>query len=232
LGQTTDAGKLSNEKRMSQITFTGTESRADRYNVLNVGSGTYVAGRLHPLFCTPIWQETRLDIDERVQPDVVGSITDMKAIENERFDAIWCSHILEHLHTWQVGNALSEFRRVLKPTGFVLIRSPDLEAVAQLVVEGQLETVAYQAPLGPITALDMIFGHSTSIERGNDFMAHHTGFTVERLGRLLLEAGFIEARVNRAPGFELWALAILPQVDRSALLAELRRNGLGRLADD
>jgi predicted SAM-dependent methyltransferase len=201
-------------------------------HVLNAGSGPITAARLHPLFQDSHWQETRIDIDERVQPDLVASITDMRVFEDARFDAIWCSHILEHLHTWQVGSALSEFRRVIKPTGFVLIRSPDLEAIAQLVVDGRLESVAYESPAGPITALDMIFGHSRSIEKGSAFMAHHTGFTVERLGRLLLEAGFVEARVKKTPGYDLWAVAIMPKVDRTALLAELRSKGLGGLAAD
>jgi predicted SAM-dependent methyltransferase len=200
--------------------------------VLNAGSGSLAADGLHPIFRNPNWQEVRLDIDERVRPDLVGSITDLSAFEDRRFDAIWCSHILEHLHTWQVGRALAEFRRVLKPTGFLLVRSPDLEAIAKLVVEGRLEAVAYQSPAGPITALDMLFGHSLSIQRGNHFMAHNTGFTLERLGRLLLEAGFGEARVNSASAFELWALATLPEVEKVSLFQELKKNNLGLLIDE
>ena len=211
---------------------TTTQEALSRHHVLNAGCGPYMAERLHPIFRKANWNEVRLDIDERVHPDLIGSIADMTFVQDARFDAIWCSHNLEHLHTWQVGKALSEFRRVLKPSGFVLLRSPDLEAIAQLVVSGNLESVAYQSPAGPITALDMIFGHSRSVEQGNEFMAHNTGFTAERLGRLLLEAGFSEARVRKDSAYDLWAIAMMPRTDKANLLNELRANGLGALADE
>jgi hypothetical protein len=100
-----------------------------------------------------------------------------------------------------------------------------LREVAELVVRGDLEAVAYESAVGPITALDMLFGHGRSIERGNSFMTHHTGLTVERAGRLLIEAGFHEARVSRAMRYELWALALMPQTDKNATIGALKATG-------
>ena len=67
--------------------------------VLNAGSGSYAARRLHPVFAQEAWKEIRLDIDPQSKPDVVASITDMKsAFSPQSFDAIWSSHTLEHLY--------------------------------------------------------------------------------------------------------------------------------------
>jgi hypothetical protein len=55
---------------------------------------------------------------------------------------------------------------------------------------------------------------------------------VERLGRLLLAAGFVEARVVKASGYELWALGITPDADRATLLTSLRNNGLAQLVGE
>lgn len=205
------------EHRVGQVNSAEVETK----RVLNAGCGPYKAERLHPLFRNASWAEIRVDIDKRVLPDLVASITNLSSIEDGSFDAVWCSHNLEHLHNCEVPQALEEFRRILRPQGFVLIRSPDLEAVAALVVKGELEKVAYHSPAGPITALDMIYGHSSSIQAGNVFMAHHTGFTVERLGQLLIGAGFCEALVTKRRAFELSALALMPSVDKDALLAAL-----------
>lgn len=193
--------------------------------VLNAGSGPYAPKKLHPTF--EGWKEVRLDIDPRVKPDLLGSITDMRSVAPDAsFDAIWCSHNLEHLHAHEVRPALTEFRRVLKPTGFALITCPDIEAVAQLVVDGRLEATAYTSPQGPITALDMIYGHGASIEKGNLFMAHNTAFTAERLGTLLVECGFHEAWTTKGRAFDLWAVGFMPDADRAPLQDRLLANGL------
>src|SRR5665647_349132 len=152
--------------------------------VLNAGSGPYAAGKLHPVFVRDEWQEIRTDIDPQVNPDRVSSITDLRSsFVSRSFDAIWSSHTLEHLYAHEVPSALAEFKRVLKPDGFALITSPDLEAVASLILDHGLDHVAYTSPAGPITPLDMLFGHSDSIASGHLYMAHKTGFTCASLRR-------------------------------------------------
>ncbi|HTP90464.1 MAG TPA: class I SAM-dependent methyltransferase [Xanthobacteraceae bacterium] len=194
--------------------------------VLNAGCGIYKPERLHAAFRTLGWSETRLDIDTRTTPDIVGSITDLSKIDDGTFDAIWCSHNLEHLYTHEVPKALAEFRRVLKPDGFALITSPDLEAVAELVLDGRIDDAAYQSPAGPITALDMLYGLSVSVARGNLFMSHHTGFTADRLGRLMIDSGFAEVLAKRGSSFDLWAIGLMPKANKQQLLLHLRANKL------
>lgn len=194
--------------------------------VLNAGSGSYAARKLHPVFVRNVWQEVRIDIDPQAEPDVVSSITDMRSsCRPQSFDAIWSSHTLEHLYTPEVPLALVEFNRVLKPDGFALITSPDLEAVAALVLERGLHHVVYTSPAGPITALDMLFGHTELIAEGHLYMAHKTGFTSASLGQRLVEAGFPVAIVKRE-GVDLWALGLMHEADQASIQRKLNAAGL------
>jgi len=190
--------------------------------VLHVGCGRPGAHKLHPTFRGPRWREVRVDIDARVGPDVRADIRDLQPFADGSVDAVWSSHNLEHLHDHDVPRALAEFRRVLRPDGFALITTPDIEAVAQLVVNGKLDTIAYHARAGPITALDMIYGHRSAIAAGNDLMCHRTAFSRDRLGRLLVQAGFTRAVVAQGDAFDLWAIALREKAPASleALAAE------------
>ncbi|AMJ63671.1 SAM-dependent methyltransferase [Bosea sp. PAMC 26642] len=197
-------------------------------HVLHVGCGGKAIRRLHQTFRDANqWHEIRLDVDEKVEPDIICSTVDMRgAVPTASVDAVWSSHNVEHLYDHEVPLAFAEFLRVLRPDGYFLMRCPDLEAVAEAMLKDGLENVAYVSPAGPITPLDMLFGHRASVARGNEYMAHKTGFTDLRLGRLLLEAGFGAAYTKRMPGFDLWAVAFAPQADVEAGIATLAGNGL------
>jgi len=180
--------------------------------VLNAGSGGAGSAPMHSGFAPEGWTEVRLDIDPRAAPDLVGSICDMRGlVADASFDAIWSSHSIEHLHTHEAGPAFREFTRVLKPDGFALVTCPDLAAIARFLAREGVETVVYQSAAGPIRPLDMLYGHARSIAAGQSWMAHNTGFTAERLGRLATEAGFAETRIMEGPMLDLWAALLMPK---------------------
>ena len=131
-------------------------------------------------------------------------------IKNNSIDAIFSSHNLEHLETHMVPIALKEMLRILKFGGFILVNLPDLETIAKLILDGKLENTLYNSLAGPVSPLDMLFGHNLSIQKGNSFMAHRTGFTAKRLGNLLIQAGFKEVRIIHGDNYDLWAIAIAP----------------------
>jgi predicted SAM-dependent methyltransferase len=194
--------------------------------VLNCGSGPKSIRKLDAIFDPAAWREIRIDLDPSVEPDFVGSMTDMrKHFRARTFDGIWSSHSLEHLHTHEIPHALAEFRRILRDDGFALISCPDLETVMTLFLERGPDFVVYQSGAGPITPLDMMFGHTRSIASGNLHMAHHSGLTAELLGGLLLQAGFAEA-VTKRQNFDLWALALTEDADRDGILGSLKSAGL------
>lgn len=189
-------------------TFVPCLSHSGIKKLLHVGCGTSPKNRLPECFQTEQWHEVRLDIDPKVKPDIVASLTDMAAVSSTSADAVWSSHSLEHLEGFQVKKALKEFYRVLKPGGFVLITLPDLTSIAALIIEERAAEALYQSPAGPITPLDMLFGHQASIEKGHKYMAHRTGFTQNLLRSKLIEAGFHEVRVMKGRFYDLWAIGI------------------------
>jgi predicted SAM-dependent methyltransferase len=184
-------------------------------NFLHVGCGPKRKDRTTAGFAD--WNELRFDIDEKVEPDLVGTMTDMSTVSSESVDAVFSSHNIEHLYPHEVPVALSEFLRVLKPDGFAVITCPDLQAVCELVAQDKLTEAAYSSPAGPIAPLDMLYGLRSSMANGNLYMAHRCGFTQKVLTSTLIEAGFGTVCATRRgkPYYDLWVCATVRQVDEN-----------------
>ena len=175
---------------------------------LHVGCGPKRKDQTTRGFNSADWQELRLDIDQSVAPDIVGTMTDMSAVADASVDALFSSHNIEHLYPHEVPVALAEFKRVLRPDGFVVITCPDLQSVCALVAQDKLADSAYISPAGPIAPLDILYGHRPSMARGNLYMAHKCGFTLKTLTAALSASGFQTiAGKRRVKGFDLWAVA-------------------------
>lgn len=184
---------------------------------LHVGCGPATKEQTTRGFNTPEWKELRLDINAAVNPDIVGSMTDMSAVEATSVDAVFSSHNIEHLYPHDVPVALAEFRRVLKPSGFIVITCPDLQSVCALVAEDKLTDTAYLSPAGPITPLDILYGYRAAMQNGNLYMAHRCGFTQKVLDATLLIAGFANVASVRGGNHELWALATISPMEEREL---------------
>jgi SAM-dependent methyltransferase len=176
--------------------------------VLNVGGNskaipipTHYAG----------WQHLLLDIDATRDADIVCDARELDSLDGTRFDAVYCSHNLEHYYRHDVPRVLAGFLHVLKPGGFAEVLVPDLEAVFRKVASGDvgLEDDLYVSPAGPIAVIDVIYGWGKEIqESGQDFFAHKTGFTARTLAATLQRAGFKEVWMPSAfNAYELHALA-------------------------
>ena len=184
--------------------------------LLNVGCGP--KGREHGFLGFQDWQEVRLDIDPSVEPDVVGTMTDLAAVPTGSVDAIVSSHNIEHLYPHEVPVALAEFVRVLTPQGILLITCPDLQSVCARVAQGELASPLYESPAGPISALDILYGHRGAMGAGNLYMAHRCGFTLEVLANTLQSCGFARSiGVARPENFDLWMLASKASLDDATL---------------
>jgi SAM-dependent methyltransferase len=178
--------------------------------VLHVGCGMKGEQGLHERFVGPDWHEVRLDVDPGVEPDIVASITDMSPVPDASVDALYSHHNIEHVFAHEVARAMSEFLRVLRPGGEVLLGTPDLQLVARTVASGRLEDPLYRSGSGSVTALDILYGLRSEIAEGREYMAHRTGFTRGTLARKLGAAGFVDVEVTRAAPFALWASARRP----------------------
>ena len=156
---------------------------------LNVGCGPEDKSDIKG-FDNDDWKEIRLDIDEDVKPDIVGTLTDMKLVETASVDAVYSAYNIDHIYAHEVPIALSEFYRVLKDDGLVIIKCPDLQSVAEAVAQDKLLDTLYVSPIGPISAIDIMYGNRQEISDGNTFMEKKVGFTYTALDGSFFEAGF------------------------------------------
>jgi ubiquinone/menaquinone biosynthesis C-methylase UbiE len=193
--------------------------------LLHIGCGPKRKNQTTRGFNTDAWTELRLDIDADVQPDIIGTMTDMSAVADASVDAIFSSHNIEHLYPHEVGPALAEFIRVLRPDGFLVVTCPDLQEVCRLVAEDKLLEPAYTAPAGPITPLDILYGHRPPMARGNLYMSHRCGFTEKVLISTLRSCGFktVASKRRAHPYYDLYAVATkadMQEADLRALAAQ------------
>ena len=173
----------------------------DKKLVLHVGCGTTPL----PVFMRHC-AEVRLDVDPAAKPDLVADMAHLPA-DIGPFDGVFSCHSLEHLYPHDVGPCLEGFRRVLKPGGVVIVHVPDLEGVAAT------DEVLFMSQVGPITGLDMIYGHRASL-KDCPAMAHHSGFVADTLRDALEAAGFLNVKVERMQGefkFNLFATGEAPK---------------------
>ena len=96
-------------------------------------------------------------------------------------EAIFSSHVFEHLFMDEVERLVDECFRVLKPGGVVRVVVPDLEKIMKL----------YDAN-DPREFLASIYEVATRSAVKN---SHHSGFTGAFISRLFQEAGFTKCSV-------------------------------------
>lgn len=78
-------------------------------NILVVGPGQ---GLDTAVFKWRGFNVTTYDIDETFRPDVIGSVDVMSAFDDEQFDVVIVSHVLEHLPASHLESSLQEIARV------------------------------------------------------------------------------------------------------------------------
>lgn len=174
--------------------------------VLNVGGFSKLIP-LPPGFAA--FEHVMLDIDPATKPDVLCDGRELQTLEVAQFDAVYCSHNLEHYYRHDVRKVLAGFLHVLKPGGFAYISVPDIMDVMRTTLAKGLDIddVLYESGGGPIMVVDVLYGYSVEIERrGVDFFAHKTGFSTASLTAALLRAGF-SVIYKREENLEITAIA-------------------------
>ena len=177
--------------------------------------------------CFDGWRHDLLDIDPLGAPDVLCDARELWKLPVRSYDAVYCSHNLEHYYQHDVIKVLKGFKMVLKKDGFAYIRVPDMLSVMNAMREKELDIddVLYQSPSGPIRISDIIYGFQRQIEQsGNDFYAHKTGFTERSLTRILTDNGFpfVFTDVSGC-GYEIMAAAFMaPPAEWQTSLLSIR----------
>lgn len=181
--------------------------------VLNVGGNSKAIG-LPPQY--EGYEHHLLDIDPGQQPDIVCDARELFSLKGGSFDAVYCSHNLEHYYRHDVPKVLRGFLHVLKDGGFAQVIVPDLGDLMRVTLENRLdlEDVLYRSEQGhAITVLDVLYGFGEEIERsGRDFFAHKTGFTQKSLAAALSRAGFAKVYIEAGP-LAVYAMAFKGYAD-------------------
>jgi len=73
---------------------------------------------------------TNVDVQEEVGPEVVCDIRELPFARDDEYDLVRASHVLEHFELRECYEVLAEWRRVLKPGGYLVVCVPNFEAQA------------------------------------------------------------------------------------------------------
>jgi predicted SAM-dependent methyltransferase len=156
--------------------------------VLNLGAGGVSLSSQTQYFND--WREVRVDIEE-LKPDIVTDLTTLQGITNGFADAIWACHVIEHMYWHDLPKVFNSIVRVLKDSGFAVIRVPDLASISHLITNHLLDPV-YTTESGiEVTPLDMIYSYrgffdsTNSQKEYNHAMLHKTGFTPKSMTQIL-----------------------------------------------
>ncbi len=139
----------------------------------------------------PGWEV--LDANPGPCVDHVANASDLSVFENDSFDQIYASHVVEHFdYRNQLLDTLQEWRRVLSPAGTLCVSVPDLDVLARLFTDRNLLSMQDR-----FLVMSMIFGGH--VDR-HDY--HLVGLNEEFLTNYLQAAGFTGMR--RVTGFGLF----------------------------
>lgn len=141
---------------------------------LNVGCGerTY---KEYP----PGYKCINYDIREDLSHvDEVGDVKDLSLFDNEHFDYILASDIIEHFPISETPMILKEWKRVLKIDGVIEFRLPNLEAICKAYVNKKHDA--------KLTSW-LLYG-------GQDYPGnfHFVGFDRQFLNSVIVPIGFVE----------------------------------------
>ena len=140
--------------------------------------------RLHLGGTTPREGWKILDIQQRPGVDYVGNVMDLSMFEDNSIVEIYASHVYEHLdYQTEIGKALKEAYRVLKPGGLLRAGVPNLEVLSRLFAapNASLQT--------RIQLMRMMFGGQVD---HTDY--HRIGLSFDLFSYFLREVGFKNIR--------------------------------------
>ena len=127
----------------------------------------------------------RLDVDPELNPDVVHDITKPFPEDlHNTFDAIYCSHVLEHIPRAEVINTLKNLVAPLKPGGELWVIVPAMEWAARELLKDTPSPVV----------VPFIYGGQS-----NEWQYHKCGFTLNLLRQLFVLAGFVPRQAYQSP---------------------------------
>lgn len=135
-----------------------------------------------------------LDANPGPHVDHVADASDLSGFEENSFDQIYASHVLEHFdyQNNQLVDTLKQWWRVLMPTGTLYVSVPDLDVLARMFVDRSLLSMQER-----FLVMRMIFGGHM-----DKYDYHLVGLNEEFLTYYLQLSGF--SNMSRVADFGLF----------------------------
>lgn len=123
----------------------------------------------------------------------VGDAQDLSLFEDETFEEVYASHILEHMDYQKVlQKALNHWSRVLKPGGKLYLSVPDMEVLCKLFLLKDM-----LSPEARFFIMRMLFGGHT-----DEYDFHSVGLYFDIVKAYLVNAGF--KTINKVEEFGIF----------------------------
>lgn len=129
-----------------------------------------------------------LDIIKGDDIDIVADIREKLPIEDDTYDLVYMSHVLEHIEWYKIKDVFHEIFRIIRKDGFVEIFVPDID---KIIYAYQNEIIPddwykYNEQKDPfVWFIGRIYTYG---EKESDF--HKSAFNYSYLKKCLEEAGF------------------------------------------
>ncbi len=126
--------------------------------------------------------------DGWINVDLHSNIADIKCdlrkleIASDSADAVAAIHVLEHFYEWEVFDVLTEWKRILKPNGKMILELPCMDKVFAYVHN----CVVSKQPLQPFMTLLALYGDP---KHKQPAMCHKWGWFQEPLRQMLESVG-------------------------------------------
>ncbi len=104
-------------------------------------------------------------------------------IPSESADAVAAIHVLEHLYEWDAFRALTEWKRILKPGGTLILELPCMDKVFMYIGR----CVEANEPILTFMSSHVFWGDP---KHHDPLMCHRWGYFIGPLKQLLEQVGF------------------------------------------
>lgn len=125
-----------------------------------------------------------MDAVERAGTDIVADARCIP-LPDGCADEVMAIHLVEHFYAWEVPEALTEWCRLLRPKGKLILELPDIVKACKNVFEEVTRAKKHPDQMG----LWGVFGDP---RLKDPYMNHKYGWTFKTLSPLVLQAGFVD----------------------------------------
>jgi predicted SAM-dependent methyltransferase len=127
---------------------------------------------------------TGVDAVQRPAADIIAR-ADKIPLPSDSVDEIMAIHLFEHFYRWECETVISEWKRLLKVGGTLVLELPNLQKCCENILSGRFDGGKHPDQLS-------YWGLYGDPRQEDQFMAHRWGWTPDTLRSFLTEHGFAD----------------------------------------